>query len=308
MNDIATGPVVLAVDGTAGSAGALRYACEEAKVRETGLHVVHVTALTLPVSSLQPVVPPDLEPYGLAVLGEAVRSAEAEAPGLSITSSLVRGTRTRGIVEAAEGAQLLVLGRETRHGMERLLTGATTAGVAAHAPCPTVAVHDGWQKREGTPHVVVGIRAAADGPDLLPVAAAWAEARKGTVTVVHAWELEDPYIDRIEVRAHAEHWEAIARRVLDDALASWPADQPAPECVVRHGQPAFELAEAADGADLLMLRRAHPHRPWDRLGATVRALLLASETPVAVVPAHRAAERGPQPADPALEEPGDVRR
>jgi len=45
------------------------------------------------------------------------------------------------------------------------------------------------------------------------------------------------------------------------------------------------LASEAKPADLVVVRRAHEHRPWDHLGATVRALLLASPAPVEVVPA-----------------------
>ena len=48
----------------------------------------------------------------------------------------------------------------------------------------------------------------------------------------------------------------------------------------------------AKAADLVVVRRAHEHRPFDHLGATVRALLLASPVPVEVVPAHAPAHAG----------------
>jgi hypothetical protein len=58
------------------------------------------------------------------------------------------------------------------------------------------------------------------------------------------------------------------------------------ETRVVHGHAARVLATAAKGADLVVVRRAHEHRPFDHLGATVRALLLASPAPVEVVPAR----------------------
>jgi nucleotide-binding universal stress UspA family protein len=61
---------------------------------------------------------------------------------------------------------------------------------------------------------------------------------------------------------------------------------------VVHGHAASVLASEAKAADLVVVRRAHEHRPWDHLGATVRALLLASPAPVEVVPAHVAQAGG----------------
>jgi nucleotide-binding universal stress UspA family protein len=286
MNTMSQAPVVLAVDGTPGSTGALRYACREALLRGVRLHVVHVTPVQVPPLPMGPVPPIDLETPGRAILQRAVREVEEEAPGLEVTTELVVDARVHGIVAVAEGAQLVVLGRETRRGLERLLTGATTAGVAAKAPCPTVAVPDSWSPRAAaTPRVVVGLRAARSAHHVLAAAFAWAEARGGSVSVVHAWELEDPYIDKSEARTNAARWEKLGMEVIDEALAEWRTTYVGPvEGRVIHGQPAAVLARAAEDADLLMLRRAHEHRPWDHLGATVRALLLMSPTPVMVVP------------------------
>ena len=286
MNTNATGPVVLAVDGTDGSVGALRYACHEARVRGSDLRVVHVSPLATPMSPLQPVTPVDLEPHGRAVLQRAVRDIEVEAPELKVDTWLERDTRVHCIVEAAEGGQLLVLGRETRRGLERLLTGSTTAGVAARAQCPTVAVPDDWTPPDGTPTVVVGVARDGDVPDLCAAAYAWAVQREGTVTLVHAWELADPYLDRTEARTHADEWAEHGRAILQRAMADWRAEgvETPTTTIVRHGQPAAVLTATAADADLLMVRRAHQHRPWDHLGGTVRALLLSSPTPVEVVP------------------------
>ena len=74
--------------------------------------------------------------------------------------------------------------------------------------------------------------------------------------------------------------------VIDKALAEWRTTElgATARARVSHGQPAGVLARAALDADLLMVRRSHEHRPWDHLGATVRALLLHSPSPVMVVP------------------------
>jgi nucleotide-binding universal stress UspA family protein len=302
--NISHAPVVLDVDGTPGSAGAIRYACREAKLRGALLHVVHVIPLPVPPVPLRAVVPMDLRPHGRAVLQHALEDVEREIPGLDVTSELVQGTRVRGIVEAATGAQLLVLGRETRHGFDRLVTGATTAGVAAHAACPTVAVPDSWMSRENTsPHVVVGLRQAEGARHLLATAFEWAESHGGTVSVLHAWSLPDAFLDRIEARTHADEWEDAGQRLIDQVLAEYRRTEPGAQAGGRvvHGQPAAALATAARNADLVVVRRSHEHRPWDHLGTTVRALLLMSDTPVMVVPSVPA-------AGPPVEEDLDLER
>ena len=296
-----TTPVVLAADGTPSSEGALRYAVQEAVARRAGLRIVHVNPMGMPVPPLRPMpafrppVPSGLSMHARTVLERTAEEALDLAPDLAVSTVLAEGGRVRGIVDGAADAQLVVVGRETRHGMERVLTGATTAGVASHARCPVVVVPGDWQPRtsaDGGGDVVVGIRRADDAAALMTAAYAWAMPRGASITVVHAWELPDPYLDRIEGRTHADEWQALGGELLDEALADW---QDHPDVAVKtrvvHGHAASVLVAAANAADLVVVRRAHEHRPFDHLGATVRAVLLASPAPVEVVPAHVSPQR-----------------
>ena len=83
--------------------------------------------------------------------------------------------------------------------------------------------------------------------------------------------------------------------LIVEALGNWRDQHPdvSVETRVVHGHAANVLAAAAKAADLVVVRRAHEHRPFDHLGATVRALLLASPAPVEVVPAHDDSAREP---------------
>jgi nucleotide-binding universal stress UspA family protein len=287
----ATDLVVLATDGTAASAGALRYACHEAAARGADLNIVHVAPVEAPALPLQGLVPLEAEHHGHAVLERAVHRAVREVPDLNVTSTMSHDTRVHGIVRAATGAQLLVLGRETRHGVERFVTGATTSAVAAHAPCPVVVVPPDWVPREGRPRVVVGVGEPHGAADLLTAAQDWALTRDGEVSLIHAWELPDSYLDRLEERYHGTEHDEAGHQVLHDAVTEWQENDRGVQRTSRvvHGQPAAVLAHAAQDADLLMLRRSHAHRPWDRLGATVRTLLRECTVPVEVVPAGTSA-------------------
>jgi nucleotide-binding universal stress UspA family protein len=304
------GPVVLAADGTPASEGALRFAVEESVRRGVELVIVHVDSMVVPPPPLRPVpavgpvvtvapsVLPEFSLHARAVVQRAAHEAAELAPDLDVSTILAQGHRVRAIVEAADGAQLLVVGRETRHGLGRVLTGATTAGVASHAPCPVVVAPGDWQpgrstRQDGT--VVVGIRRMADAADLMATAYAWASSRGASITVVHAWGMADGYLDHIEARTHADEWQAQGEQLVGEALRTWRDQHPdvSVQTHVVHGHAASVLAAAAKTADLVIVRRAHEHRPWDHLGATVRALLLASPAPVEVVPAHDRAVSDP---------------
>jgi nucleotide-binding universal stress UspA family protein len=286
----ATTPVVLATDGTTASDGALRYAVEQARTRRADLRILHVMPTAVPMPPLRPAEPTDLEPFARNVLAHATKEARDLAPGLNVTTMLAHGARVAAIVEGSTDAQLVVVGRETRHGVERLLTGATTAGVSSRASCPVVVVPSDWHTRDGADGgtVVVGIRRPDDASHLMTAAYEQAVSTGATITVVHAWELPDPYLDRIEARTHADDWQAMGEKLLAEALGPWRDQHPhlAIETRVVHGHAASVLVMAAQTADLLVVRRAHEHRPFDHLGATVRSVLLASPVPVEVVPAR----------------------
>ena len=286
-----TAPVVLATDGTAASEGALRFAVQQAQMRRADLRILHVMPMAVPVPPLRPVEPTDLEPYARNVVVRAAKQARDLAPQLTVSTMLAHGGRVRAIVDGSADAQLCVVGRETSHGLERLLTGATTAGVASSARCPVVVVPADWQPRseaEGSGTVLVGLRRPDDASHVMSAAYRHAVMLDATLAVVHAWEMLDPYLDRIEARTHADDWQALGEQLLDEALGDWRDQYPhvPVETRVVHGHAASVLADAAKTADLVVVRRAHEHRPFDHLGATVRALLLASPAPVEVVPAR----------------------
>lgn len=282
-------PVVLATDGTPVSDGALHYATMQARVRGADLRILHVMPTAVPTPPLRPVGPADLEPYARDVLTHAAEGAHALAPGVAVSTMLAQGARVRAIVEGSSDAQLVVVGRESTHGLQRLLTGATTAGVASNARCPVVVVPADWRPRleaEPPSSVVIGIRRPDDASHLMEAAYGEATRLDATISVVHAWELPDPYLDRMEARAHADEWQALGERLLDEALGAWRDRYPYVELETRvlHGHAATVLVSVAKAADLLVLRRAHEHRPFDHLGSTVRAVLLSSPAPVEVVP------------------------
>jgi nucleotide-binding universal stress UspA family protein len=290
MNGPETGPVVVGVDGTPGSAGALRYAVAEAVRRDAPLRLVHVLPVTAPVwpgVPIGPVAGADLREVAASILDGALDSVRDVAPGLEVTTRLSAGSRSGALVEASQDAQLAVVGRESQHGIDRILVGAVTAAVAAHAPCEVAVVPSFWKGDNPRHRVVVGLKSRTNARAILGEAFAQAGARGAALTIVTAWELPDPYLDRMEVRTHADEWEADGRRVIEDVVAKW-RDEYADVAIdvrVRHGRAAEVLLAASRDSDLLLVsRRHHALPPHGHLGGVAHAVLRVSDVPVVVVP------------------------
>jgi nucleotide-binding universal stress UspA family protein len=138
--------VVVGVDGSSCSLEALKYAVDEAKRR--GAHLRIVSAWSLP---------PMTYAGGLAagvdstVFREAAEAASADAvtqarqtdAGLVIDAVVPEQSPTAALLEAAEGADLLVVGSRGHGGFASLLLGSVSTQLAQHAPCPITIIHSG---------------------------------------------------------------------------------------------------------------------------------------------------------------------
>jgi len=285
MNNENNRPVVVGVDGKPGSAGALRFAVAEARRRHAPLRLAHVVPAFL---SLGPAIPlADLHQIGLDVIDKASKTVRDLDPDLELTSVIAHGERNDGLVNAAEDAQLVVVGRETRRGLDRVLTGTVTAGVAARASCDVVVVPSFWVDRGPRGRVVVGLKTRHNAHELLAQAFAEAAARDAVLVVVTAWQVADPYFDRIEARTNAPEWEEEGRKVVTEISADWRTVYPdvSMETRIVHGPAARVLLDASEDSDLLVIsRRRLAFPPFGRLGAVGHDLLRLSDVPVHVVP------------------------
>ena len=166
MNAQAQSLVVVGVDGSPGSMSAIHLATRAADRLGARLRLVHVTPNfgALAPAPMMVLPPSDLEDVGRSILERAAREARAEAPDLTVEIELRRGARPVELAEAASEAALLVVGRDSRPTLERLLLGNTAAGVACRARCPVVSVPAGAGDPHGARVVVVGVKSEAHAP------------------------------------------------------------------------------------------------------------------------------------------------
>lgn len=292
MSSRTSGSIVVAVDGRPGSAGALKYAVDEAIRGDHSLHLVHVWP-GYARDDLVPVVAwAALQAEARAVLKQSAALAGDLAPGREITTELVVGPRIAGVLAAARGGRLMVVGRSPHHRVEAP-GGGTPSALATRAASPVVVVPSTWSPGPGPGRIVVAMKSRTHARELLSHAFDIARDRDARVEVVTAWELYDPTMDREEARDHAAEWEAEGVRVLDGLVAEWRGAFPTVPVDVRviHGRAASVLEQASADADLLLIaRRQHFVPPYGRLGSTAHRVLRTSRCPVQVVPAGVIAE------------------
>lgn len=131
--------IVVGVDGSDGSVGALSWACD--RVSGTGGSVEAITTWQWPMS-LGPAVPipTGYDPGGDAqIMLEAIVEPEADRyPSLTIRTRVIEGHPAEALVEASRHADLLVVGSRGHGGFAGMLLGSVSQHCAAHAASPVL--------------------------------------------------------------------------------------------------------------------------------------------------------------------------
>jgi nucleotide-binding universal stress UspA family protein len=144
--------IVVGVDHSEGAKAALRFALEEATLRQATLRVVHAwqyayigatgfegsyPALGGDIKELRDLAERDLD----ATLQEAI----PETGAIEIERRVVEDRPAAALVDESRGADMIVVGSRGHGGFGGLLLGSVSQQVAHHAACPVVIVH---KKRE----------------------------------------------------------------------------------------------------------------------------------------------------------------
>lgn len=131
--------IVAPVDGSETAKRALRWALDEARVRQAEVVVVHAWH---PVYlALAPTTASDLyEEESRLVLDKALDGVDLSGLPVPVERVSVGGSPGSVILEEAEGGDLVVMGSRGRGGFKGLLLGSVASHVSRHAACPVVVI------------------------------------------------------------------------------------------------------------------------------------------------------------------------
>jgi nucleotide-binding universal stress UspA family protein len=144
-------PVVVGIDGSDIATTALAWAADEAGRRGVPLHVIHAwdAPYLSPPGSIVAVNREAIENESRQLLDAQVDGVVArsrhEPP--SVEKISVPESPGRALVDAGEGAGLVVVGTRGRGGFAGLLLGSVSQHVLHHAPGPVVVVPPGAGER-----------------------------------------------------------------------------------------------------------------------------------------------------------------
>lgn len=141
--------IVVGVDGSESSRGALVWALAEASARDDNLRVVcawDIGPPTYTAMGFGPVPTGVLKTYERAAEQTVAGMLESYAhavDGISVERSIVHGGPADVLIEAAKDAELLVVGSHGHGAAVALFLGSVSMRCAQLAPCPVVIVrHD----------------------------------------------------------------------------------------------------------------------------------------------------------------------
>jgi nucleotide-binding universal stress UspA family protein len=135
--------IIVGVDGSDHSLRALDWALREAQIRSAPLTVVTVNpalvsywgAVTYPEGKLDE---EQARQEVQAVVDKAVSSLAGPPP--QVTVKVTPGSPATELLEAAQAADMVVVGSRGSGGFSRLLLGSVSTQVAHHASCPVVVI------------------------------------------------------------------------------------------------------------------------------------------------------------------------
>ena len=280
--------VIVGVDGSAGSVVALQWALEHAD------HLGAIEPVMAFVSGLyaygfEPIE--DADDRGGHYRHEATDRLRAflqeHGPSLVDAGSVIEDRAGAGLVEAARGSELLVVGTRGWGSRVDLSLGSVGAYCARHSVVPVALIPPVIPTLHDHLEVVVGF----DGSDHARTALAWVLThvrRSAKVTVVRAFMSASVVGDPLS--PPPETSEASARRELEDGVTAVLEDLPAHpsvELLALPGDPREVLRTAGADADVLVVgSRGHGVLDQLLLGSVAAALVHHPTIPTIVVPHH----------------------
>lgn len=295
--------IMVGFDGSAESRAAAEWAAREARLRGLPLRLLEVREpLPEPVAQAPVLGAESASADGWdGARREAAEGLRLRHPGVEVAEEQTAGRPHEVLAEAAEAADLLVLGSRGMGAFAGFLVGSVGLAVVARAERPVVLVRAGEQAADEHEPDPTGIPSAAtryrpvllgvdaDRPDDAVIRFAFAEAaRRGTgLRVVHGWNLPPYYVHGLP--ADPEMYQRVSAEqaaTLTKALLPWRAEFGDVEVTEESfgGSPSIRLIEASRESSLVVVGRRVRRNPFGiRVGPIAHAVLHHSAAPVAVV-------------------------
>lgn len=264
--------VLLAVDGSKYSEGAIRVAAAMARKCEAELVVMSVALVDPQYSTLVPNLEEEASKLALLNVNNAIATM-MDVKCVPLTR--MGGDPAQVIVATAEEvrADLIVMGRHGRRGLARWKLGHATGKVVGHAPCPVMVAPSAaemWSKR-----ILVATDGSRYGDRAAVVAGKLASTCNLPLSAVTA-----------VLSSHSEDRRASAQAAIDTIILEMAKSGVSVKGQLGNGRPDQVILDAAkkDGADLIVIG-SHGRTGLDKvlMGSVSEKILNQADCAVLVV-------------------------
>lgn len=291
--------IVAGIDGSETALAAAQWAAAFARALALPLHLVHSARPPAPVAEAghdYAAMSERHRAYQKELLAEAEAALRRYAPDIHLVSLAADQSPAKGLLEAASGAEMIVLGATGAGSVERWLLGSTALRVANQAPCP-VAVWRGDPAKTSVDDrpIVVGAEGSPFSAPATRLAFEWAHMFSVRLIAVRAWSdntavlASDPTsLHLLGPAAMAIDWEAIAAAEaanLSKTIAPYRREYPdvAVEERSRRGSAPRQLLDALTGAQLAIVgSKGRGRIRGALLGSASQSLLHHARVPVII--------------------------
>jgi len=270
--------IVVGVDGSEQAKTALVWAAAEAKRRGTLLQVV--CAYKRP--PLSDGSRDDYTEAAQKVVDGALVVLSSISPEVVTKGEVREQSAAPALLEASDGAELLVVGSRGHGGFSGLLLGSVSQKCVHHGRCPVAVVRPTSAGRGAGP-IVVGVDGSANADEAVRFAAREAVLRHRVLRIVHAWQF--PPIGGYVAGPVAGYAE-LAEEYVDKGaeLARSVAPELEIETVTSMYSAAEGLLHASQGAELLVVgARGHGGFSGLLVGSVSQECASHAACPVVVV-------------------------
>jgi nucleotide-binding universal stress UspA family protein len=282
--------ILVAVDGSAESDTAVRWAAREAVMRHASVTLMHVIAPVVvhwPFTPLQESFDEWQQENAQFVIEQAQKTfhaslGDAEPP--SLRAAVPRAAVVSTLIDASSEAQLVVVGSRGMGALGRGVLGSVSSGLVHYAHCPVAVVHaDQDQAPDLTSPVLLGIDGSPASETAIALAFDEASRRGADLVALHAWS-DVGVFPSLGMDWH--QYEDEGHEILAERLAGWQDQYP--DVHVRRrivcDRPARWLLDESENAQLVVVgSRGRGGFAGMLLGSVSAAVAQSAKAPVIVV-------------------------
>ena len=283
-------PIMVAVDGSAESDAAVRWAAREALLREADVTMVHVVApvvVTWPVGYLRSSYAEWQEANAQDAIEQAQKIFQAEVGNAklpSVKAQVLHDNVAPGLVKASREAEVIVVGSRGLGAITGPLLGSTSRALLHYAHCPVAVVHPSEAPTaDHTSPVLVGIDGSPASEAATALAFDETSRRQVDLVALHAWS--DVGIFPV-LGMDWHEFEDQGNELLAERLAGWQEQYPDVHIQRRIvcDRPARWLVDESEHSQLVVLgSRGRGGFAGMLLGSVSMAVAEAAKCPVLVV-------------------------